>query len=105
MVCHTQRYYPALVEARRRIEAGELHVQHVIYRYTFFRRDTVNWRGRRRSWADNLLWHHGAHAVDTALWLLGARESRSRASSPGQPRRSTSRWTSASSFGRLEISS
>lgn len=72
MVCHTQRYYPAFVEARRMIAAGELHVRHVIYRYTFLRRDTVNWRGRRRSWADNLLWHHGAHAVDTALWLLGA---------------------------------
>ena len=72
MVCHTQRYYPGFVEARRLIAAGELHVQHVVYRYTFLRRDTVNWRGRRRSWADNLLWHHGAHAVDTALWLLGA---------------------------------
>ncbi len=74
MVCHTQRYHAGLVEARRRIARGELHVQHVIYRYTFLRRDTVNWRGRRRSWADNLLWHHGAHAVDTALWLLGADE-------------------------------
>ncbi|HLZ07669.1 MAG TPA: hypothetical protein VKT80_03710, partial [Chloroflexota bacterium] len=21
---------------------------------------------------DNLLWHHGGHAVDTSLWLLGA---------------------------------
>jgi 2-hydroxy-4-carboxymuconate semialdehyde hemiacetal dehydrogenase len=74
MVCHTQRYYPAFVEVRRRVAAGELHVQHVIYRYTFYRRDTVNWRGKRRTWADNLLWHHGAHVVDTALWLLGAGE-------------------------------
>ena len=31
----------------------------------------MNWQGRRRSWTDNLLWHHGCHAVDTALWLLG----------------------------------
>ena len=30
--------------------------------------------GRRRSWTDNLLWHHGCHAVDAALWLLGAAE-------------------------------
>jgi 2-hydroxy-4-carboxymuconate semialdehyde hemiacetal dehydrogenase len=28
--------------------------------------------GRRRSWTDNLLWHHGCHAVDAALWMLGA---------------------------------
>jgi len=74
MVCHTQRYYPAFAEARRRVAAGELRVQHIIYRHTYFRRDTVNWRGRRRTWPDNLLWHHGAHAVDAALWILGATE-------------------------------
>jgi 2-hydroxy-4-carboxymuconate semialdehyde hemiacetal dehydrogenase len=72
MVCHTQRYYPALVEARRRIAEGELHVHHVVTRYAFLRRENVNWVGRRRSWTDNLLWHHGGHAVDTSLWLLGA---------------------------------
>jgi 2-hydroxy-4-carboxymuconate semialdehyde hemiacetal dehydrogenase len=72
MVCHTQRYYPTLVEARRRIAASELHVHHVSTRYAFLRRENVNWTGRRRSWTDNLLWHHGCHAVDTSLWLLGA---------------------------------
>ena len=72
MVCHTQRYYPTLVEARRRIAAGELHVHHMSTRYAFLRRENINWTGRRRSWTDNLLWHHGCHAVDTSLWLLGA---------------------------------
>jgi 2-hydroxy-4-carboxymuconate semialdehyde hemiacetal dehydrogenase len=38
----------------------------------FQRRANVNWMGRQRSWTDNLLWHHGCHAVDAALWLLGA---------------------------------
>jgi 2-hydroxy-4-carboxymuconate semialdehyde hemiacetal dehydrogenase len=74
MVCHTQRYYPALVEARRWIAEGRLHVHHVATRYAFFRRENVNWAGRRRSWTDNLLWHHGCHAVDTSLWLIGATE-------------------------------
>ncbi len=74
MVCHTQRYYPALVEARRMIVAGALHPHALIARYLFFRRENVNWMGRRRSWTDNLLWHHGCHAVDAALWLLGATE-------------------------------
>jgi len=74
MVCHTQRYQPALQEARRRVESCSLHPLSVIARYGFLRRENVNWRGRRRSWTDNLLWHHGAHAVDTALWLLAASE-------------------------------
>ena len=72
MVCHTERYYQALLEARRRIASGALHPHAIVSRYMFFRRENVNWVGRRRSWTDNLLWHHGCHAVDAALWLLGA---------------------------------
>jgi 2-hydroxy-4-carboxymuconate semialdehyde hemiacetal dehydrogenase len=74
MACHTQRYYPTLLEARRYVAEGRLHVYHVSTRYGFLRRENVNWAGRRRSWTDNLLWHHGCHAVDTSLWLLGADE-------------------------------
>jgi 2-hydroxy-4-carboxymuconate semialdehyde hemiacetal dehydrogenase len=71
MVCHTQRYHPALTEARRLIASGEIHPHAIVSRYMFGRRENVNWRGRHRSWTDNLLWHHGCHAVDAALWLLG----------------------------------
>lgn len=74
MVCHTQRYYPSLVAAKRMIASGELRVHHVSTRYAFLRRENVNWAGRRRSWTDNLLWHHGCHAVDTSLWLLDAQD-------------------------------
>jgi 2-hydroxy-4-carboxymuconate semialdehyde hemiacetal dehydrogenase len=74
MVCHTQRYGPAMVEARRRIAAGEMHPHAIVARYMFGRRENVNWRGRRRTWTDNLLWHHGCHAVDASLWLLGVPE-------------------------------
>ena len=72
MVCHTQRHRPEFVLAREMIARGDIHVHHIIYRYTMLRRENVNWMGRRRSWTDNLLWHHGCHAVDAALWLLGA---------------------------------
>ena len=72
MVCHTQRYFPALVEIRRQVATGELHPHAVVSRFMFQRRANINWMGRRRSWTDNLLWHHGCHAVDAALWLLGA---------------------------------
>lgn len=74
MVCHTQRYSPAMLEAKRMIDAGELHPHSIVSRYMFGRRQNVNWKGRQRSWTDNLLWHHGCHAVDAALWLLGATE-------------------------------
>ena len=74
MVCHTQRYYPALIEARRMVAAGELYPHAIVCRYMFGRRENVNWMGRRRIWTDNLLWHHGCHATDAALWLLGPTE-------------------------------
>ncbi len=74
MVCHTQHYFPALVEIRRHVAAGELHPHAVVSRFMFQRRANINWMGRPRSWTDNLLWHHGCHAVDAALWLLGATE-------------------------------
>jgi 2-hydroxy-4-carboxymuconate semialdehyde hemiacetal dehydrogenase len=72
MVCHTERYYRALLEARRMIGSGALRPYAIVSRYGFLRRENVNWVGRRRSWTDNLVWHHGCHAVDSALWLLGA---------------------------------
>ena len=74
MVCHTQRFYAGLIEARRMIAEGELHPYAVLARHIRLRRENVNWKGRRRTWTDNLLWHHGCHSVDTVLWLLGATE-------------------------------
>jgi len=73
-VAHTQRYEAPLQELRRQIEAGELHPYHVVCRWFFLRRNNVNWKGRRRTWTDNLLWHHACHVVDAALWLLGGEE-------------------------------
>ena len=71
MVCHTQRYAAPLVEARRMIADGEVRPRAMVSRYLLDKRENVSWTGRRRSWTDNLLWHHGCHAVDAALWLLG----------------------------------
>ena len=71
MVCHTQRYSAPLIEARRMIASGEVRPRAMVSRYLLDKRENVSWTGRRRSWTDNLLWHHGCHAVDAALWLLG----------------------------------
>ncbi len=72
MVCHTQRYAAPLIEARRMIASGEVRPRAMVSRYLLDKRENISWTGRRRSWTDNLLWHHGCHAVDAALWLLGA---------------------------------
>jgi len=74
MVAHTHRYGAAIREVKRRITAGELTVRNIIARYVFLRRENVDLTGRRRSWTDNLLWHHGGHATDMCLWLLGETE-------------------------------
>jgi 2-hydroxy-4-carboxymuconate semialdehyde hemiacetal dehydrogenase len=71
LVCHTQRYTAPLMEARRMIASGEVRPRAVVSRYLLDKRENVSWTGRRRTWTDNLLWHHGCHAVDAALWLLG----------------------------------
>jgi len=72
MVAHTHRYQPAIRLAKQRIAAGQLTLHHVIARYVFLRRENIDWSGRKRSWTDNLIWHHGCHATDMALWLLGS---------------------------------
>jgi 2-hydroxy-4-carboxymuconate semialdehyde hemiacetal dehydrogenase len=76
MVAHTQRFFPALIELRRRVQAGEFHAHHAVCRWFFLRRENVNWMGRRRSWTDNLLWHHSCHVVDAVLWSLDLPEVR-----------------------------
>lgn len=72
MVAHTMRFHPSFGAVRDQIAAGRLHPTAIICRYLFLRRANVGWTGYRRSWTDNLLWHHGGHAVDTCLWFLGA---------------------------------
>jgi 2-hydroxy-4-carboxymuconate semialdehyde hemiacetal dehydrogenase len=74
LVGHTQRYYPAQRRAKEMVERGELTPHNCIARYVFMRHENVGATGYRRSWTDNLLWHHGCHAVDMALWLLGVQQ-------------------------------
>jgi 2-hydroxy-4-carboxymuconate semialdehyde hemiacetal dehydrogenase len=72
MVAHTQRFFQPLIEAKRKIDDGSFHLHHFVASWFFLRRRNVNWKGKQRSWTDNLLWHHACHVVDVALWLLGA---------------------------------
>jgi 2-hydroxy-4-carboxymuconate semialdehyde hemiacetal dehydrogenase len=70
MVCHTQRFWAPVARLRERVEAGQVHVYHLMHLTTMLRRENIGWTGVRRTWVDSVLWHHGSHAVDTALWLL-----------------------------------
>lgn len=71
MVCHTMRSFPGIREVRRRVQAGELHLTQIVGHFAIPRRRNQGMDGKPRSWVDNLLWHHGCHMVDVAMWVLG----------------------------------
>lgn len=64
MCGHTRRFNPSHQWVRRRITAGEFHIQQMDVQTYFFRRSNMNALGQPRSWTDHLLWHHAAHTVD-----------------------------------------
>jgi 2-hydroxy-4-carboxymuconate semialdehyde hemiacetal dehydrogenase len=71
-VVHPMRFRREHLALIDRLSAGEEHVRHVEARLFLHRLENVGSTGYRRSWTDNLLWHHGAHLVDASLWLTGA---------------------------------
>lgn len=79
MICHTQRFWAASMEIKRRIDEGRLKLHHYHVEWHFFRRENINWQGRMRSWTDSILWHHGGHVVDHAIWLFGGAPDSARA--------------------------
>ncbi|MDP6348319.1 MAG: Gfo/Idh/MocA family oxidoreductase [Chloroflexota bacterium] len=79
MICHTHRYRPFIRGLKRRISEGDLHLHHLHCEWHFFRRSDEGFAGSRRSWTDNLLWHHAGHVVDDAVWLFGKEPERAEA--------------------------
>ena len=69
MICHTMRTYPSLTHIRQLVEAGKFHMIHFAAHFFIRRRTNITWSGNPRSWTDNILWHHGAHLIDLAMWL------------------------------------
>jgi 2-hydroxy-4-carboxymuconate semialdehyde hemiacetal dehydrogenase len=74
MVAHTLRFDPALRSLWQQIQDSGTRPVAIAGRYHLLRRENTGWTGRKRSWTDNLLWHHGGHAVDVMVWLLGGEE-------------------------------
>ena len=71
MVCHTLRYWMPHRRAHAYLREGGQDVRHVVARGLSLRHENVGWSGRRRSWTDDVLWHHGGHAIDEVLRFLG----------------------------------
>jgi 2-hydroxy-4-carboxymuconate semialdehyde hemiacetal dehydrogenase len=70
MACHTQRFLPPIGRLRELVSTGSFAPLSLAGITGLYRRENVGWTGKPRDWVDSLVWHHGAHAVDTALWLL-----------------------------------
>jgi 2-hydroxy-4-carboxymuconate semialdehyde hemiacetal dehydrogenase len=71
-VCHTLRSTATLRLVRDRVCDGQLHLTHIAGFFGIPRRRNQGMGGiGTRTWIDNLLWHHGCHQIDAALWVLG----------------------------------
>jgi 2-hydroxy-4-carboxymuconate semialdehyde hemiacetal dehydrogenase len=69
-VVHPMRVRPEMVALRQRLLNNEEHVRHMEGRFFIYRLENVGATGYKRSWTDNLLWHHTTHLLDLGLWLL-----------------------------------
>ena len=72
VVGHSNRWLPPLPRLRSLREAGRLEVRQIITVTGLLRRHDKNMGmdGKPREWFDSVIWHHGSHVLDTALWLL-----------------------------------
>jgi 2-hydroxy-4-carboxymuconate semialdehyde hemiacetal dehydrogenase len=69
-VCHPMRFRRERDDLRARIAAGEENIRHIAGRFFIKRLVNIGATGYKRSWIDNILWHHFCHFVDLGLWLF-----------------------------------
>ena len=73
MVAHTKRFDPARRFIHHYIgsgKAGQVYL-HQCFDY-WLRHENVGWTGYQRSWVDDVVFHHGCHVVDFALFAIGS---------------------------------
>ena len=68
-VVHPVRFVDEIMALHARTSAGEERVRQVVGRFYTHRLENVGATGYRRSWTDNILWHHTTHLLDCAMWL------------------------------------
>lgn len=69
-VCQTLRFSSAHIELKKILKKEDLKPLNVLIRNLMLRQENIGWTGVKRTWTDSVLWHHGAHSLDLALWLL-----------------------------------
>src|SRR3954452_19710313 len=69
-VSHPMRFRREREGLMARTRAGEERIRHIAGRFFIKRLENVGATGYRRSWSDNILWHHFCHFVDLGLYLL-----------------------------------
>lgn len=75
-VVHPMRYRPHRGPLIERIRAGSERVRHAHGRFFIHRVENIGATGYKRSWTDNILWHHSCHLIDLGLWLIAGGDMR-----------------------------
>lgn len=71
-VCHTMRFHETVVQGAALVRGTTSRPSLISARRMMNRVDDVGWTGNRRTWTDSLLWHHGAHVIDTLRAVTGS---------------------------------
>jgi 2-hydroxy-4-carboxymuconate semialdehyde hemiacetal dehydrogenase len=88
-LCHPMRFRRERDALRARTAAGEEKIRHIAGRFFIKRLVNIGATGYRRSWIDNILWHHFCHFVDLGLYLFDRTPIRRVQSHMGRPHETT----------------
>jgi 2-hydroxy-4-carboxymuconate semialdehyde hemiacetal dehydrogenase len=69
-VVHPMRFRQERIPVVERVRRGEERVTHTHGRFFIHRLENVGATGLKRTWTDNILWHHTTHLVDFGLWMV-----------------------------------
>ena len=69
-VVHPMRVRPEMAALRNRVVTQEESVRQIVGRFYIHRLRNVGATGYKRSWTDNILWHHTTHLLDLGLWIM-----------------------------------
>jgi 2-hydroxy-4-carboxymuconate semialdehyde hemiacetal dehydrogenase len=69
-LCHPMRFRRERDVLRTSVAAGEETIRHIAGRFFIKRLVNIGATGYRRSWIDNILWHHFCHFIDLGLYLF-----------------------------------